>query len=105
MDFPLSTSRSEYRFYAGHNLLSGPPAPAHRNPDPSTAAQSLQIKNYHPLGRTIFIDVEYQETPMKIERSPHWLWPDFQMQKAFRNYHRMADPAPPSEKRTVDRFI
>ncbi|MEW6184872.1 MAG: hypothetical protein AB1585_03930 [Thermodesulfobacteriota bacterium] len=106
MEFPLISCGFRH-FPSRESSDRSAAAPSeHPHQAQTTLARKLLVKSYHPIGNTLYIDVELEE-----EHAPDGLrvlvpsWPNFQARKAFHNYQCLAEIGPPKELHTVDFFI
>jgi hypothetical protein len=106
MDFPLISYGSPHLPLRESPGRSSGPTSEEPKSAPTNLAQKLLAKSYHPIGNTLYIDVEIEEGQdrggLKVLLPS---WPDYQARKAFQNYQSLAEIRPPKELHTVDFFI
>ena len=106
MDFPLIPSRSSnLPFRESADRLPQPSSRTLHLPL-SAPTQKLHIKNFKPIGDTLYIDVEFQEGLDQSELSNYLLkWPDFRLRNAFGCYYKSAGGKQRKDLHTVDLYI
>jgi hypothetical protein len=76
------------------------------HPPLSAPAQKLLIKNYTPIGDTLYINVEFQEGFNQSDLSNYLLkWPDFRLRNAIGSYYKSAGGKQRKELHTVDLYV
>lgn len=67
--------------------------------------QKLQVKGYHPIGNSRYIEVELPDSDIGLPDRSFLLWPNYQTRTAFTRYHAAAEGVPPKTFHTVDLFV
>jgi hypothetical protein len=106
MDLSLIPSRStNLPFRESTDRLPQPSSRTFRHPE-TTLTQKLLIKNYTPIGDTLYIDVEFQEGFNQSDLSNYLLkWPDFRIRNAIGCYYKSAGGKQRKELHTVDLYV
>lgn len=106
MELSLIPSRSSNLPYRENADRLPQPSPRAFHSPLSALAQKLLVKNYTPMGDSLYIDVEYQEGFTQSDLSNYLLkWPDFRLRNAIGSYYKSAGGKQQKELHTVDLYV
>jgi len=99
MDFPLVPAVTLTTIPSRERAERVPQNNPETSPTPWAApTQTLFIKNYKPVGDTVYIDVEFEEIFDQTNQSKRLLkWPQFRLRQAMNLYQKVAEGEQPKE--------